>query len=236
MKSALILLLMWVTPGIGPALDSAAFGSPAATQPTTLPATRPAGGPRKIAFLIHSSDANWYSANFEVSKAILDQIQGMDAADRFNIYFCRDAKTCVSMRPGYLKADGAGFQAARDFISHLPHRNHPALGRGIALAVQSYPDTVWVISDGDVSQGERDACLALAKSVEPSWNGRLCTAVFEHQGPHQQRWTTFLWDLAHARNGICIDRTGKEIATRPDPNPPQPPPAPPPPRKPGIFQ
>ena len=208
------------------------------TQPTTTPATQPvASAPKKIAFVLQVGGGmlnRWDDVRTETLSAIAT----LGPSDRFNIFYDNPKHDNVLAKLYFYGTDKDKLAVQKFFDGTRP-MGGSILAPSLSKALETNPDTIWVASNGDLIPKERAACLDIVLKPHTTSRTKINAALFAPKESDASPAALFLWDLAHAREGICVDKDGIEITNRPVAPVPKvtaPPPPPPAPQKPNIFK
>jgi hypothetical protein len=191
---------------------------PLAAPPTNplavKPATQRSVKPQRIVFVLLADGDMLYQFS-ALRRELTAAIQELNPGDSFDI-FVGEGSDLIWLSPTLLRADAATKLKAAEFLEDkIVPRGEYSLSRPLAAALYMNPDVIWIASNGNASWEEVKAAKAVLNAAS-RWNGTINTVVFPGGSFGDADVDVgFLWDVAKAHRGICIDRNGRPLAARP---------------------
>jgi hypothetical protein len=200
---------------------AAPTGAPAAPAPAdaAAPAARAApaaqaaaAAPRRLLFVIDASDAmrdSFGLVRSELNKAVAN----MPAGATFNVLLSAGGQVTAFKPQPVPPTPEAAAELARFLGRATPSGTSELLPAVEHALRQQRADTLWLVTDGDVRDGEQ--FLARLRAADPDGRTKIHTIVAgdttQAVSPATARFVEFLATIASAHGGQCIDLTGNRV-------------------------
>lgn len=185
------------------------------------PATQPATRPIRVVFVVDASGSMQPAFRGDDYPKVQDEVAAgvaqLPDGQQFAVFIDSADKTIRFPQNGYATANEASKALAVKFITDpkLKATGSGQLDRAVAAACALKPDTLFLVTDGDL-RSERpqipEQLIATAKQASVAVNTSF---VFARDGaqPAEQ----LLFQIATETGGRCLDRKGKAVETMQSP-------------------